>query len=171
MTVETNLTMIKLMLGDIKAGRKHNGDDKKVLRYLFGNVHNAIVHERMGIKNKDIEKPDFVYMSESFKSIWESAGKPSGSGPMSRFGIYEHYTPMNILVQRMAKECDDEDSIYKFIAEHHKLVFVTNEEDIMLNEAGYNRKLPECGGCRYDLVGIRIHPEPVLYKNFSRYKQ
>jgi len=167
MALQTNLTMIKLLLNDIRSGAKFNGNDTKTLRIIIGNVHNAATHKKLSIMDKDIETPDYVYMSEKFKMSWELAGCPSGSGPLSKFGIYEHVIPMNVLIRRMVEECSDENSIFEFISEHHKLVFVTNDEDKILNEAGYQRSMPK-EGCRYSKVGIVVHPKLVQYKNFLK---
>jgi hypothetical protein len=165
MSLQTNLTMIKLLLNDIRSGAKYNSNDTKVLRYLIGNVHNAVMNRMLG-SDKDIDKCDYVYMSERFKTEWEQAGMPSGSGPLSKFGVYEHVIPMNVLIRAMVDECTDEETIFNFVSEKHKLVFVTNEEDKALNEAGYQRTMP-ADGDRYTAVGISVHPEPVLYKNFK----
>jgi hypothetical protein len=170
MSLQTNLTMIKLLLNDIRSGAKYNSNDTKSLRILIGNVHNAAMHKKLGI-DKDIEHCDYVYMSEKFKEAWEAAGKPSGSGPLSKFGIYEHTIPLNILIQQMVQECSDEQSIFEFVSQKHQLVFVTNEEDKALNESGFQRSLPSNGQNRYDAVGILVHPRPVLYKNFGKYKK
>jgi hypothetical protein len=168
MTLETNLTMIKLLLNDIRSGAKFNSNDTKVLRYLISNVYNATLHEKLGI-DKDIESPDVVYMSESFKLVWEAAGKPTGGSALKKFGIHEHVVPLNILIRMMVKECFDEETIYDFVRENKQLVFVTKDEDKALNEAGYQRVMPKDGD-RYSIVGIKVHPEPVLYKNFGKYK-
>jgi hypothetical protein len=161
--------MVKLLLNDMRSGAKYNSNDTKTLRILLGNIHNAATHKKLGI-DKDIEHCDYVYMSEKFKESWEAAGKPSGSGPLSKFGIYEHTIPLNILIPQMVQECSDEQSIFEFVSQKHALVFVTNEEDKTLNESGFQRSLPLNGQSRYDAVGILVHPHPVLYKNFGKYK-
>jgi hypothetical protein len=170
MTLQTNLTMIKLLLDDIRSGAKYNANDTKVIRYLLGNIYNAALHKKLVI-DKDIESPDYVYMSESFKEEWEAAGKPAGGSSLRKIGIHEHYTPLNVLISRMIKECTDEESIYEFASKHNILVFVTKKEDELLNESGYQRSLPEEGKDRYSEVGIKVHAEPVLYKNFKRKKK
>jgi hypothetical protein len=169
MSLQTNLTMIKLLLNDIRSGAKYNSNDTKALRILIGNVHHAAMHKKLGIE-KDIEHCDYVYMSEKFKEAWEAAGKPSGSGPLSRFGIYEHTIPLNVLIRQMVQECSDEQSIFDFISSNHELVFVTNEEDKALNESGFQRSVPADGTSRYEVVGIKIHPNPILYKNRGKRK-
>jgi hypothetical protein len=169
MTLETNLTMIKLLLNDIRSGAKYNSNDTKALRIIIGNVHHAAMHKKLGI-DKDIDKCDYVYMSEQFKNDWEAAGKPSGSGPLSKFGVYEHMIPMNVLIRMMVEECTDEESIFNFISEKHKLVFVTNEEDGALNKAGYQRVMPKHRD-RYSAVGIKVHPEPIVYKNYAKHRK
>lgn len=170
MSLKTNLTIVKLLLDDIRSGAKYNANDTKALRYIMSNIHNAALHKKLGI-NKDVESPDFVYMSEEFKSKWEEAGSPAGATSLWKIGIHEHVTPFNILVKRMVEECMDEQSIYEFIANNNKLVFVTKEEDDKLNKAGYQRVMAEDGGDRYEPVGIKIHPEPVQFKNFKKKKK
>lgn len=170
MSLDTNLTIIKLLLNDIRSGAKYNANDTKALRYIMSNVHNAALHKKLGI-NKDVESPDCVYMSEEFKSKWEEAGCPAGATSLWKIGIHEHVIPLNVLIRRMVKECTDEQSIYEFIADNNKLVFVTKEEDSLLNSAGYQRSLPEEGKDRYEEVGIKVHPEPVQFKNFKKKKK
>jgi hypothetical protein len=169
MTLETNLTMIKLLLDDIRSGAKFNSNDTKIIRYLVSNIQNAVIHEKLGV-DKDIDSPDVAYMSERFKEVWEAAGKPPGGSALKKFGIHEHYVPLNILIRRMVNECMDEESIYEFIKENNRLVFVTKEEDDDLNRAGYQRILPD-NGDRYAAVGIKVHPELVVYKNFAKYRK
>lgn len=168
MSLQTNLTMIKLLLNDIRLGAKYNANDTKVLRYLISNVHNAVIHKELGI-NKDVESPDFVHMSEEFKAEWEAAGRPAGGSALKKFGIHEHVTPLNILIRRMVSECTDEDSILDFVSKNHRLVFVTKLEDKRLNDSGYQRDMPE-NGDRYSAVGIVVHPHLVRYKSFKRKK-
>ena len=169
MTLETNLTMIKLLLDDIRSGAKFNSNDTRAMRYIICNVYNAATHKRLGI-DKGIDEPDFVYMSESFKEKWESLGRPSGSNALKKFGIHEHVTPLSILIRKMVEECTDEKSIYDFLDKHNRIVFVTKEEDVLLNEAGYQRVMPEDGD-RYTAVGIKVHPEPVVYKNYAKHRK
>ena len=168
MSLQTNLKMIKLLLDDIRSGAKYNSNDTRSMRYIFCNVYNAATHERLGI-DKDIDSPDFAYMSEAFKEKWESLGKPSGGDALKKFGIHEHAVPMSILVQKMVEECTDERSIYEFLSKHNRIVFLTKEEDKMLNEAGYQRVMPADGG-RYSAVGIKVHPEPIVYKNYAKHR-
>jgi len=170
MSLQTNLTMIKLLLDDIRSGEKYNSNDTKVIRYLLGNIYNAALNKKLGL-DKDIESPDYAYMSESFKEEWEAAGNPAGVSALKQFGIHEHYTPLNVLITRMVQECTDEASIYEFASNHNILVFVTKKEDECLNQSGYQRSLPTDGKDRYGEVGIKIHPEPILYKNFKRKKK
>lgn len=158
--------MVKLLLNDMRSGAKYNSNDTKALRYILSNIHNAATHEKLGI-DKGIDSPDFVYMSERFKEKWESVGKPAGCSALKQFGIHEHYIPLNVIIRKMVEECTDEKSIYDFISKHNHLVFVTKEEDKRLNEAGYQRDIPEDGD-RYSAVGIKVHPEPVVYKNFRK---
>lgn len=169
MTLQTNLTIAKLLIDDMRSGAKVNANDTKVLRYVFGNVYNAVLHKKLGI-DKDIESPDFIYMSESFKATWELNGCPAGGSALRKIGIHEHRTPLNILIRRMVLECTDEQSIYDFLSEHNCLVFVTKEEDAKLNEAGYQRVLPTEGIDRYETVNIQVHPVPVAYKNLAKYR-
>ncbi len=169
MSLETNLKMIKLLLDDMRSGAKFNANDSRALRIIIDNVHQAAMNKKLG-SDKDIERCDYAFMSEKFKSDWEKAGKPSCSQPVGKIGILEHVIPLNIIIRRMVDECTDEESIFNFISAHHKLVFVTNEEDMMLNEAGYRRTIPDEGN-RYSAVGIEIHPEVVLCRNFKKYKE
>lgn len=169
MSLETNLTMIKMLLSDICSRAKINANDTKVLRYLISNVHNAALHKELGI-DKDIESPDYVHMSETFKSVWEAAGKPAGGGSLKKLGIHEHVTPLNILIRRMVDECTDEESILDFVAKNHRLAFVTKDEDKCLKDAGYQRVVPDDGD-RYGAVGIQIHPQPIVYKNFAKHRK
>jgi hypothetical protein len=170
MSLQTNLTLVKLLLDDIRSGAKYNSNDTKMLRYTLSNIYNAALHKKLGIE-KDIESPDYVYMSERFKQKWEDLGKPPGGSTLRKIGIHEHVIPFNILMKRMVVECSDEDSIYEFVSRCNMLVFVTKEEDSDLNSAGYQRSLPKDGKDRYEEVGIKIHPEPVLYKNFGKHKK
>lgn len=169
MSLQTNLTIIKLLLDDIRSGAKYNANDTKALRYIVSNIHNAALHRKLGI-NKEIESPDFVYMSEAFKEKWKSLGKPSGGDALKKFGIHEHSVPLNILIRKMVEECTDERSIYEFLSKHNRIVFITKEEDKKLNEAGYQRVMPEDGD-RYSAVGIKVHPEPVVYKNYAKHRK
>lgn len=169
MGLQTNLTMIKLLLADIRSGAKINANDTKVLRYLMSNVHNAVIHKKLGI-DKDVESPDYVSMSEEFKCKWEEAGCPTGGSALKMFGVHEHVTPLNLLIKRMIVECTDEASIFDFVSKYHRLVFITKDEDQMLNEAGLQRTLPKEGD-RYDVVGIIVHPEPIQYKNHRKRKR
>lgn len=168
MSFKTNLTMIKMLLDDIRSGAKYNANDTKILRYLVSNIYNVALHEKMSIQ-KDIDSPDYVYMSEKFKKSWEEAGKPSGAPALRKIGVHEHMIPLNVLIKRMIIECTDEESVYKFIRENNKLVFVTKEEDGQLTAAGYQRSLPKDGEDRYASVGIIVYPEPVRYKNYGKY--
>jgi hypothetical protein len=169
MTLQTNLKMIKLLLDDIRLGAKLNSNDTKALRYIISNVYNAVLHKRLGI-DKDIESPDFAYMSESFKQTWESNGSPAGCSALKQFGIHEHRTPLNVIIRGMVAECTDEQSIYDFLNEHDCLVFVTKEEDAKLNKAGYRDKHPSPDLDRYDAVGIVVHEFPIAYKNLAKYR-
>ena len=56
------------------------------------------------------------------------------------------------------------------LKKNKRLVYITKEEDDMLNEAGYQRVMPEDGD-RYSAVGIKVHPEPVIYKNYAKYRR
>jgi hypothetical protein len=47
---------------------------------------------------------------------------------------------------------------------------LTKEEDELLNEAGYQRVMPEDGD-RYAAVGIKVYPEPVVYKNYAKHRK
>ena len=169
MSLQTNLTMIKLFLDDVRSGTKYNSNDTRAFRYILSNVDNAATHEKLGL-DKGIDSPDFVYMSERFKEKWESLGKPAGCSALKQFGIHEHYIPLNVIIRMMVAECTDEKSIYEFVSKHNRLVFVTKEEDKMLNEAGYQRVVPEDGD-RYSAVGIKVHPEPIVYKNFAKHRK
>ena len=169
MSLETNLTIVKLILNDIRSGSKYNANDTKALRYIMSNIHNAALHRKLGI-DKDVESPDFVYMSEEFKSQWDAVGSPIGADSLRKIGIHEHMIPFSVLVRRMIDECTDEQSIYDFIAENNKLVFVTKDEDGKLNKAGYQRVMPNDGD-RYSAVGIKVHPEPVVFKNKAKHRK
>lgn len=169
MTIQTNLKMIKLLLDDIRLGAKVNSNDSKALRYLLGNIYNFAVHKEQNV-DKCIDEPDFVYMSESFKKAWEDAGSPSGGSALSKFGIYEHRIPLKVIINKMIVECNDEQSILDFVCKSYKMVFVTKSEDENLNAAGYRDKMPESGQDRYDVVGIAVHPVPIVYKNLAKYR-
>ncbi len=170
MSIESNLKIIALLLNDIRSKAKHNANDSKALRYIMANVYNATLHEKLGA-DKGVDSPDVVYMSESFKAEWEAAGSPSGSTSLWKIGIHEHAVPFNVLVSRMVKECTDEQPIYDFIAKNKRMVFVTKAEDKKLNDAGYQRVMAEGDSDRHEAVGIKVHPDPILYKNKSKYRK
>jgi len=169
MSIESNLKIIALLLNDIRSGAKRNANDSKALRYIMANVYNATLHERLGV-DKSVDSPDVVYMSEAFKEEWEAAGRPAGATSLWKIGIHEHAVPFNVLVSRMVKECSDEQSIYDFIAKNKRMVFVTKAEDKKLNDAGYQRVMAEGGADRHEAVGIKVHPEPMVFKNKSKYR-
>lgn len=133
-----------------------------IIREVCIDIWNIFINEKTNQKLD--KKPDFTYMSESYYKKWVAAGK--SAKVMTKVGICEHKTPMAVLRERM-NYCQNTKELFELLLNHLIIVWITHEEDHLLKVSGYNKNIPLCGADRYSLVGIKVIPDLIKYKNLK----
>ena len=135
-----------------------------IVRAAVGNIINTFVNNQIGDDTKFGLKPRARLMSKNFFERWSMLPTVSN---LRSIGIYEHKTPMKVLISMLLK-AENEIEILMILRENCLLMWGTHEEDQELSRLGLKSDMPEAGD-RYQLAGIEQYPGgPVIFKGAGR---
>lgn len=78
---------------------------------------------------------------------------------------YEHSVPLGVLFELLMDHIDDFEAIQKVLDQNLQTVWITEDEDVLLNKSGYRSRMPEGWRpgedvfARYRSVGIELTNE------------
>ena len=151
--LKVNLETIRSYIALDVAGDKGNRD-ASIIREACGNVYHFIMNKQEGLE-PSCRDPGKTYMSETFHEQFKKE-------PNAKV-IKEHLVPMKCIKMAL-RGMTDLTKIYEELEKNMKVVWITLEEDILLNKL-YRDSIPSNGNTRHEEVGIKHHPRLVKFKN------
>jgi len=96
-----------------------------------------------------------VYVSKNIISLLEKGEKP--------VVIFEHKVPIKVMREEMILNCHSPESVFEYLKNNLKGVYITKNEDQTLNELKLTASRSE-NGDRYTAANIELYEKPVFFR-------
>jgi len=133
-------------------------ENEKKLSILLREVLSPIGCYFTNLETNDsdkVTKKHKVYVSKSVISLLEKGEKP--------VVIYEHKVPIKVMRKEMICNCRSPESVFEYLKNNLKGVYITKNEDQALNELKLTASIPD-NGDRYTDAKIELHEKPVFFR-------
>lgn len=148
------LQLVFVVLTDMR----QRPENAKILSTLLREVLGPIGWYLTNLETNDSDKGTKkfkVYVSKSIISSLEKGEKPEI--------IYEHKVPIKVMREEMIHGCHNPESVREYLKKNLKAVFITKNEDQILNELKLRDSMPE-NGDRYTRANIVLYEKPVFFR-------
>jgi len=148
------LQLIFVVLEDMSQSTENEKKLSMLLREVLGPIGWYLTNLETNDSDKGTKKFK-VYVSKNIISLLEKGEKPEV--------IYEHKVPIKVMRKEMVRNCRSPESVFAYLKNNLKAVFITKNEDQVLNELKLRASIPE-NGDRYTDANIELYEKPVYFR-------